>query len=145
MAHTFYMKRDKSRPVFVPVNQAEAQAFDDAIPVGPVLKVTTTVPRSIKQNNTYWGLLAWVIENGPEWIGKKWQTAQAFSDAMQLHLGYVRHVALFNGEVRAFPESKSFEEMTQARFSEYFNKVQIELNEMCGYEPLPMYLNRRAA
>ena len=145
MAHTFYMKRPKNKLFFVPIDQAEAHAFERAIPVGPVLKVTTTVPRSIKQNNTYWGLLAWVIENGPERIGLKWQTAQSLSDALQLHLGYVRLVALFDGETRAFPESKSFEEMTQDRFNEYFNKVQVELTELCGYDPLPLYLNRRAA
>ena len=101
-----------------------------------------TRARSLRQNNTYWGLLAWVIENGPEWISKKWPDALGLSDALQIDLGWVRYVALFNGEVRAYPESKSFEEMAQDKFNKYFSAVQIRLTEMCGFDPLPLYLSR---
>src|SRR3990172_576532 len=52
------------------------------------LNVTVTRARSLRQNNTYWGLLAWVIENGPEWISKKWPDALGLSDALQIDLGW---------------------------------------------------------
>lgn len=106
------------------------------------LNVTVSRARSVRQNNTYWGLLAWVIDNGPEWIGKKWPDALGLSDALQIDLGFVRYVAHFNGEVRAYPESKSFEEMPQDKFNRYFEAVQGRLTGMCQYDPLPLYLSR---
>lgn len=123
-------------------NPAEADALSK-LPQNCDLNVTITKARSIRQNNTYWGLLKWVIENGPEWIGNNWKTPQAFSDVLQIELGYTRIVARFNGEEMAFPESKNFEEMPQDRFNKYFSEVQEILNEFCGYDPLVVYLNRK--
>lgn len=117
----------------------------DRFPETVDLNVAITRARSLRQNNTYWGLLAWVIDNGPEWIGQKWPEAEHLSDALQIDLGYVRYVALFNGEVRAYPESKSFEEMPQDKFNRYFEAVQKRLVEMCNFDPLDLYLRRGQA
>ncbi|RWF41620.1 MAG: hypothetical protein EOS46_27905 [Mesorhizobium sp.] len=114
----------------------------ETFPEGCDLNVAVSRARSLRQNNTYWGLLGWVIENGPEWIGGKWPEADHLSDALQIDLGYVRYVGMFGGEVRAFPESKSFQEMPQDKFNRYFTAVQGRLTEMCNYDPLPIYLAR---
>lgn len=114
----------------------------ETFPEGCDLNVAVSRARSLRQNNTYWGLLKWVIENGPEWIGKKWPDKDHLSDALQIDLGYVRYVAMVGGEVRAFPESKSFQEMPQDKFNAYFEAVQKRLIEMCKYDPLPLYLSR---
>ena len=139
MAQRIIMRR-KGETLYS-LNIAESEALT-AFPENVDLNVIITKARSIRQNNTYWGVLGWVIENGPEWIGERWKTSQAFSDAMQVELGYVRQVARFNGELMAFPESKSFEEMSHENFTAYFKSVKEVLEMMCGYDPVVAYLSR---
>jgi len=112
----------------------------DQFPQGIDLNVKITRARSVRQNATYWGLLGWVITNGPEWLSSQWPHADQLSDALQLETGYVRQIKLANGMVYGLPESKSFEEMPQAKFNAYFEAAQIKLAEWCGYDPLPIYL-----
>lgn len=44
----------------------------DQFPHGVDLNVKITRARSVRQNATYWGLLGWVITNGPEWLSEQW-------------------------------------------------------------------------
>jgi hypothetical protein len=112
----------------------------DQFPQGLDLNVKITHARSVRQNALYWGLLGWVITNGPEWLSEQWPHADQLSDALQLETGYVRQIKLANGMVYGLPESKSFEEMKQAKFNAYFEAAQIKLTEWCQYDPLPIYL-----
>lgn len=137
--HTIIMRRRGHALHCISAEEGDMLA---TFPEGCDLNVSVSRARSLRQNNTYWGLLAWVIDNGPEWIGRKWPDKDHLSDALQLDLGYVRYVGMFSGEVRAFPESKSFQEMPQDKFNRYFEAVQGLLTEMCGYDPLPLYLAR---
>lgn len=106
-----------------PANPAEQDAIE-AYPQNVDLNVSIRRARSVRQNNTYWGWLSYMIASGPEWIGKKWPDAQSMSDSLQLDIGYVRIIARLTGEPVALPESKNFEEMSQERFNEYFNACQ---------------------
>lgn len=126
------------------VSIAECDAME-GFPENVDLNVVVSRARSLRQNNTYWGLLKWVIDNGPEWIGKQWPEPDHMSDALQLELGYVRQISLPNKMVYAVPESKSFSEMPQDKFNRYFEAVQIKLEQWCEYDPLPLYLDRRNA
>lgn len=140
MSKTTIIMRRRGHAIHA-IDQIEGEALE-VFPEHCDLNVTITRARSLRQNNTYWGLLKWVIDNGPEWIGKTWPEPDHLSDALQIDRGYVRLVADFDGEVRAYPESKSFQEMPQDKFNRYFEAVQRRLVEMCGYDPLPIYLSR---
>lgn len=139
MVKTVVMRREGQRLTCVCPWEIEAL---EELPEGKDLNVKITQSRSVRQNNTYWGLLKWVIDNGPEFIGKNWPETQHLSDALQLKLGYVRQSATLDGEIKIWPQSKSFEEMKQDEFNRYFEAVQIELITLCKYDPLPVYLNR---
>lgn len=111
----------------------------DGTPEGVDLNVKITRARSVRQNATFWGLLGFVIDHGPEWIGQQWPQSDHLADALQLELGYVRQIKLANGLTYGLPESKSFEEMPQAKFNAFFEAAQVKLTEWCGYDPLPYY------
>lgn len=123
----------------------------EAFPEHVDLNVAITRARSKKQNGTYWGLLAWVLLNGPEWMGAQWLTKHELSDALQLEVGFVRQIRLANGLTYAVPKSKNFEECSQEVFNAYFEKSQVKLNEWTGFDALAYYLDsmrergRRAA
>lgn len=113
------------------------------------LNVSITRSRSLRQNGTYWGLLAFCVEHGPERISNSWPTKDELSDALQLECGFVRQLKLANGLTYGVPASKNFEECSQDRFNKYFQAALVKLTEWCGFDPLPLYLqwmeNRRAA
>ena len=140
MSKTTVIMRRRGHAIHA-IDQTEGEALEQ-FPEHCDLNVTITRARSLRQNNTYWGLLKWVVDNGPEWIGLTWPDKDHLSDALQIDLGYVRYVADFDGEVHAYPESKSFQEMPQDKFNRYFEAVQVKLIEMCGYDPLAIYLSR---
>lgn len=104
------------------------------------LNVKITRARSVRQNGTYWGLLKFVVDHGPEYISARWPTDDELSDALQLEVGFVKQIKLANGMNYAIPASKSFNECRQDRFNEYFNKAQAKLIEWCNYDPLPLYM-----
>lgn len=137
MANTIVMQREGDRLVTGP-------AWVDLlhkVPEGVELRVRITRARSLPQNNTYWGLLQWVIDNGPEAIRKVWPEPELLSDALQYETGYVREVRLSNGDVQITPMHKNFEDgMSQDQFNRYFDAAQILLTQWCGYSPLPLYL-----
>jgi len=123
------------------------------LPEGCDLNVTATRARSLSQLGTYWGLLNWVCANVD--AASEWPTKDELSDFLQLQAGFVRHIAIPQPKgdpiyVRV-PASKSFAECSQDRFNRYFEAALIELTGLCGYEPLPVYLEwmadrgRRAA
>lgn len=109
------------------------------LPEGVDLNVTATRARSVRQNGTYWGLLAFVVEHGPEWMSGQWPTKDELSDALQLETGFVRQIKLGSGLIYAVPASKSFEEMSQEKFNAYFSKAHSKLIEWFDYDPLPLY------
>lgn len=112
------------------------------LPEGVDLNVTATRARSLPQLGTYWGLLQFIIEHGPEWISKKWLTKDELSDALQLEVGFVRQIALRGlpeGVTYAVPASKSFSECSQDKFNAYFNSVQDVLRRWCNFDPVPTY------
>lgn len=121
----------------------------DEFPQGVDLNVSITRARSVRQNGTYWGALAWIIVNGPERISKTWLSKDELSDALQLEVGFVRQIKLANGLTYAVPRSKNFEECDQAKFNAYFDAAQRKLAEWCGYDVVAAYLasmaERRAA
>lgn len=114
--------------------------FLEEFPEKTDLNVSITRARSARQNGTYWGLLGYLATQGPEFITSRWPHAQQLSDAIQLETGYVRQIKLAMGVLYSVPESKSFEEMSQAKFSAYFEAALTKLTEWCGYEPLPLYV-----
>lgn len=103
------------------------------------LNVSITRARSVRQNGTYWGLLNFVIDEGPEWISKKWPDKDQLSDALQIELGYVRQISLSNGLIYGVPEHKNFDDMAQEKFNKLFNATLVKITELCGYDPLPYY------
>jgi hypothetical protein len=123
------------------------------LPEGIDLNVKATRARSIKQLGTYWGMLSFVVEHGPEWISKRWPTKDELSDALQLQVGFVRQIGLRGlpeGITYAVPASKSFAECSQERFNQFFTSVQAVLSDWCGFDPVPTYqewlrARRRAA
>jgi hypothetical protein len=87
-------------------------------------------------------LLAFVIEHGPEWIGKRWPTKDELSDAIQLQVGFVRQISLPGlapGVFYAVPASKSFAECSQERFNLFFTSAQGVLAGWCDFDPVPTY------
>ncbi len=113
-------------------------------PQGVDLNVAITRARSVRQNGTYWGLLPWALENGPEWMQQRWLGKDELSDALQLEVGFVRQIKLASGLVYAVPKSKNFEECSQAVFNAYFEAADKKLTEWCGFDPLPLYLQHMA-
>lgn len=112
------------------------------LPEGKDLNVNATRARSLSQLGTYWGLLQFVIEHGPEWISRKWMDKDALSDALQLKVGFIRQIAidgLPEGVTYAVPASKSFSECSQERFNTFFNAVQDVLRQWCDFDPVPTY------
>lgn len=117
----------------------------EAIPSGVDLNVTITRARSVKQNGTYWGVLAWLISDGPERFGETWLTKDELSDALQLEVGFVRQIKLANGLIYGVPRSKNFEECSQDVFNAYFDAAQRKLHEWCGWDAVAAYLEHMAA
>jgi hypothetical protein len=62
----------------------------EEFPQGVDLNVAITRARSLRQNGTYFGTLAWLISDGPERFAKTWLTKDELSDALQLEVGFVR-------------------------------------------------------
>lgn len=116
----------------------------EEFPQGVDLNVAITRARSLRQNGTYWGALAWLITDGPEWIGQKWLTKDELSDALQLEVGFVRQIKLANGLNYAVPKSKNFEECSQDVFNRYFEAAQRKLTEWCRYDAVAAYLEHMA-
>lgn len=117
-------------------------ALMEELPENVDLNVSATKARSLSQLGTYWGLLSFVCEHGPERISSMYPTKDELSDALQLEVGFVRHIKLRGlppGTTYAVPASKSFAECTQERFNQYFSAVQDVLTKWCGYDPLPEY------
>jgi len=112
------------------------------LPEGVDLNVTATRARSLPQLGTYWGLLKWVCDNVDE--AAPWPTKDELSDFLQLECGFVRHIAIPQGKqdpiyIRV-PASKSFAECPQARFNQFFEAALARLVALCGYDPLPLYM-----
>lgn len=121
------------------------------LPEGIDLNVTATRARSLSQLGTYFGLLSYVCQN-VERVGALYPTKDELSDALQLEVGFVRHIRLRGlppGSTYAVPASKSFAECTQERFNQYFSAALDALTVWCGRDPLPEYMEwmrqRRAA
>jgi len=108
------------------------------------LNVAITRARSLRQNGTYWGTLAWLIADGPEWFAKTWLTKDELSDALQLEVGFVRQIKLANGLTYGVPKSKNFEECSQVVFNTYFEAAQLKLTEWCKFNPVTVYLQHMA-
>jgi hypothetical protein len=136
---TIVMRRQGQ--TLISLNFSEAEALEQ-FPQNCDLNVVIRKARSLRQNNTYWGWLGWLISDGPEFFGKNWKTAEALSDSLQLDLGYVRKIKRFNGDVDEVPESKNFEEMSQERFNEYFNFCRDYIEASAGYDTVKAYLER---
>jgi hypothetical protein len=137
MAHKITMQRRGDRlectsPVWADLLSEVAQGVD--------LNVSITQARSVRQNASYWGVLKFVIDHGPEWIGEKWPDKDHLSDALQLELGYTRKILLKNDLIVNVPEHKNFEKMAQAKFNKYFEAVQRLLGEWCGFDVLENYM-----
>lgn len=107
------------------------------------LNVTATKARSLPQLGTYWGLLTWVCANVEQ--AGPWPTKDELSDWLQLEAGFVRHIAIpqMKGDPIYYrvPASKSFAECPQERFNAYFEAAHGRLVKLCGYDPLPVYLD----
>lgn len=125
------------------VSPAWADLLEE-IPQGVDLNVAITRARSLKQNGTYWGTLAWLITDGPEQFGRTWLSKDELSDALQLEVGFVRQIRLANGLTYAVPKSKNFEECNQEKFNTYFDAAQRKLTQWCGYDPVAAYLDHMA-
>lgn len=113
------------------------------LPESVDLNVVATKARSLSQLGTYWGLLSFVIEHGPEWIGRRWMTKDELSDALQLEVGFVRQISLRGlpeGSAYAVPASKSFSECSHEHFTKFFNLALDKLTAWCGYDPMPLYV-----
>lgn len=111
----------------------------EAFPERCDLNVSITRARSIRQNGTYWGLLQFVIDHGPESISAKWPDKDQLSDALQLETGYVKQISLGSGLLYGVPEHKNFDDMAQEKFNRYFNAAMAKLIQWCNYDPLPLY------
>lgn len=130
------MRREGTRLTCPSISWAEMLM---ELPEGVDLNVTATRARSVRQNGTYWGLLTFVVDQGPEWMSRQWPTKDELSDALQLETGFVRQIKLASGLIYAVPASKSFEEMSQEKFNGYFEAAHKKLIEWCNYDPLPLY------
>ena len=126
-------------------------ALMEELPEGVDLNVSASRARSIPQLGTSWGLLSWVCQNA-ERVGDLYPTKDELSDALQLEVGFVRHIRIRGlppGQTYAVPASKSFAECSQERFNRYFSAALDALTKWCGYDPLPEYMEwmrlRRAA
>lgn len=111
------------------------------------LNVTASRARSLPQLGTYWGLLTWVCANVD--AAEPWPTKDELSDWLQLEVGFVKHIAIPQpkGEPIYYrvPASKSFSECPQERFNAFFEAVLARLVDLCGYDPLPIYLEQLRA
>jgi len=111
------------------------------------LNVTASRARSLPQLGTYWGLLTWVCANVD--AAEPWPTKDELSDWLQLEVGFVKHIAIpqAKGEPIYYrvPASKSFSECAQERFNLFFEAVLARLVDLCGYDPLPIYLEQLRA
>jgi hypothetical protein len=116
----------------------------EEFPQGVDLNVAITRARSLRQNGTYFGTLAWLISDGPERFAKTWLTKDELSDALQLEVGFVRQIKLANGLTYAVPKSKNFEECSQETFNAYFEAAQSKLTEWTGYDAVAAYLEHMA-
>lgn len=119
-------------------NPSEALALEK-LPQNVDLNATITKARSVRQNNTYFGICGYLVKHGPEFIGNNWPNYQKFSDMVQIHLGYTETLILSDGTLIGMPRSKNFEEMPQHEFNEYFEKALNYLYELCGYDVLEAY------
>ncbi len=126
----------------VPMDQGWSDLLCE-LPEDIDLRCKITRARSVKQLGTYWGVMRWLIDYGPEWIGKRWITPDILSDALQIRVGFTREIAspLIRDQVFVVPRSKSFQECSQQDFNTFFEAVQTELVEWCEYNPVEMYLN----
>lgn len=105
------------------------------------LNVTATKARSLPQLGTYWGMLAWVCANVD--AAEPWPTKDELSDWLQLEVGFVRQIAVPTEHGLIYyrvPASKSFAECPQERFNAHFELAHARLVKLCGYDPLPLYL-----
>jgi len=110
------------------------------------LNVNASKARSHPQLGTYFGLLAWVCENVE--AASPWPTRHELSDFVQLEVGFVRHIAVptDNGLVYVrVPASKSFAECSQEQFNAYFDLALTRLVKLCGFDPLPLYMEHMRA
>ncbi|MDC9825639.1 hypothetical protein PRN20_18045 [Devosia sp. ZB163] len=110
------------------------------------LNVTATKARSLSQLGTYWGLLAWVCANVE--AADPWPTKDELSDWLQLEVGFVRQIAIPTEHGLIYyrvPASKSFAECPQERFTAFFDAALARLVKLCGYDPLPLYMEHMRA
>ena len=122
-----------------PPDQGWADILAD-LPEGVDLKAKITRPRSIPQLGTYWGTLAWVLQNS-EAMGREYATADDISDALQLAVGFVKRIKVYGAEIEVqVPRSKSFSECSQDQFNKYMTAAMDRLGEWIGYPPVDAYL-----
>lgn len=110
------------------------------------LNVNATRARSLPQLGTYWGLLTWVCQN-VEAVAL-WPTKDELSDYLQIEVGFVRHIAIPSAAGPVYvrvPASKSFSECSQERFTSFFDAALVRLTKLCGYDPLPLYMEHMAS
>jgi len=139
MAHKLVLRREGNR--LAPQQQCWSDLLDE-IPEGIDLNITATRARSIPQLGTYWGVLSFVVDNGPEWLSNNFPSKDELSDAIQLEVGFVRNIKLPHmqaGEYYRVPASKSFQECSQKRFNEYFESVQALLRKWCNFDAVEEY------
>lgn len=112
-----------------------------ALPEGVDLNCAITRARSLPQLGTYFASLKFALENGPEWVSKRWLTEQELSDALQLEVGFVNQIKLGNGMSYAVPKSKSFTECSQDTFNAYFTAAADQLARWCDFDVVRAYLD----
>jgi len=88
------------------------------VPVGDVVKVTYSRPRSLAHQRLYWGLIRLVFENQSYFT-----TKDHLHQAVKLATGYAHKKTRKNGEQYTVYDSTSFEAMDQTEFNEYFERV----------------------
>lgn len=122
MATTLHLIR-KGRALYPADGLAEAELH--ALPHAKRLKAVVTQPRSIPQNNLYFGALALVADNCDF-------TKEQLHMLVKFRLGYSQNVQLKDGSVCTLHGSVAFDKMGGPEFNAFLDKAEDFLcNEVC--------------
>lgn len=97
--------------------------------VGERVKAELRKPRRIKTLNTYWAVLATVVD-----ATGCCPTSRHLDQLVKLKLGYVTHIVLPNGDAAMVPDSIAFDSMDEVAFSDFMTRAFAYLSELFGFD-----------
>ena len=93
--------------------------------------------RSPEHLNLYWSILGKTVK-----ATGRWPTSEQLHRELKIACGYYQVVASEFGGVYYFPDSISFEKMTQDEFNNFFEHTMEKLSVTLGFDPMEL-LNER--